>query len=187
MEQKAYERWLHGRKVDGVVLNRMHLNDWRVQYLVENKFPFVTQERSLDPYDYPSVETNGRLWFRKIIDHLVSLGHQRIAYIGTDPELKIHADRFAGYKDGLKRHELAFDPRLVVTGNLTSDGGFHAAQKLLGLPNPPSAITCVDDMTAMGVLHAAREMGWIVGQNLAVTGFDGELPQPAIKAPISST
>lgn len=172
-EQKAYERWLHGRKVDGVVLNRMHLNDWRVQYLVENKFPFVTQERSLDPYDYPSVETNGRLWFRKLVDHLVSLGHQRIAYIGTDPELKIHADRYAGYKDGLERHKLAFDPQLVVTGNLTSEGGFRAAQRLLGLPNPPSAITCVDDMTAMGVLHAAREMGWVVGQNLAVTGFDG--------------
>jgi LacI family transcriptional regulator len=172
-EQQAYERWLHGRKVDGIVLNRMHLNDWRVQYLAQNKFPFVTLERSLDPFEYPTVETNGRLWFRKLIDHLASLGYQRIAYIGTDPELKIHADRFAGYQDGLKAHGLVFDPSLVVSGDLTSEGGYRAAEKLLALSIPPSAITCVDDMTAIGALHAAHEMGWIVGKNLAVTGFDG--------------
>jgi len=172
-EQQAYRKWLHGREVDGVVLNRMHLNDWRVQYLAQNKFPFVTLERSLDPYDYASVETNGRQWFGKLIDHLVSLGHRRIAYIGTNPELKIHADRFAGYQGGLHAHGLEYDPQLVVTGDLTSDGGFHAARQLLTLPNPPTAIACVDDMTAMGVLHAAQEMGWTVGKNLAITGFDG--------------
>jgi LacI family transcriptional regulator len=172
-EQQAYERWLHGRKVDGMVLNRMHLNDWRVQYLAKNKFPFVTMERSLDPYDYASVETNGRRWFRELIDHLVSLGHQRIAYIGASPELKIHADRYAGYRDGLHKYGLRFTPQLVVTGDLTSEGGFRAAKQLLALPKPPTAITCVDDMTAMGVLHAAQEMGWTVGKNLAVTGFDG--------------
>jgi LacI family transcriptional regulator, galactose operon repressor len=172
-EQQAYEKWLHGHKVDGIVLNRMHLKDWRVEYLVQNKFPFVTLERSIDPHNYPSVEINGRRWFKTLIDHLVSLGHQRIAYIGADPELKIQADRFAGYQDGLQSHALADDSKLVVVGDLSSEGGYRAGKHLLTLPNPPTAITCIDDMTAIGVLHVAREMGWIVGQNLAVTGFDG--------------
>jgi LacI family transcriptional regulator len=172
-EQQAYQRWLHGHRVDGVVLNRMHLSDWRVQYLAQNKFPFVTMERSQDPYDYSSVETNDQRWFAKLMDHLVSLGHRRIAYIGTSPELKIHADRFAGYQDGLQTHGLEFDPQLVVRGDLTSEGGFCAAKQLLNLTKSPTAIACVDDMTAMGVLHAAQEMGWTVGKNLAVTGFDG--------------
>lgn len=172
-EQQAYERWVHGRKVDGIVLNHMYLRDWRVQYLAQVKFPFVTLERSLDPYDYPSVEVNGRLWFKALIDHLVSLGHQRIAYIGASPDLKIQADRLDGYRDGLKSHGLISDGALVVEGDLTSEGGFSAGRYLLTLPNPPTAIACVDDMTAIGVLHAAREMGWTVGQNLAVAGFDG--------------
>ena len=172
-EQQAYGKWLHGHKVDGIVLNRMHLKDWRVEYLVQNKFPFVTLERSLDPYDYPSVEIDGRRWFKSLIDHLVSLGHQRIGYIGADPELKIQADRFAGYQDGMQSHGLAEDSELVVVGDLSSEGGYRAGKRLLTLPDPPTAITCVDDMTAIGVLHAAREMGWSVGQNLAVTGFDG--------------
>jgi LacI family transcriptional regulator len=172
-EQQAYERWTHGHKVDGIVLNRMLLTDWRVQYLAKAQFPFVTQERSLDPYDYPSVEVNGQHWFKLLIDHLVSLGHRRIAYIGAPPEIKIQADRLEGYQDGLHSHGLAFDADLVADGDLTSEGGYRAGQCLLTLPDPPTAIACVDDMTAMGVLHAAREQGWTVGENLAVTGFDG--------------
>jgi len=172
-ERQAYESWTHGRKVDGMVLNRMHLSDWRVQYLAQIQFPFVTQERSLDPYDHPSVEVDGRRWFRILIDHLASLGHQRIAYIGASPDLKIQADRFAGYGDGLEAHGLSMDTDLVVEGDLTTEGGYRAAAQLLSLPYPPTAIACMDDMTAMGVLHTARERGCIVGQDLAVAGFDG--------------
>ena len=172
-EQQAYERWTHGRKVDGVVLNRMHLSDWRVQYLSQAQFPFVTLERSLDSHDYPSVEVNGRRWFKRLIDHLVSLGHRRIAYIGAAPDLKIQADRLEGYRQGLEKHSLAFDPGLVLEGDLTSEGGYRAGGRLLRMPHPPTAIACVDDMTAMGVLHAAREQGKLVGKNLAVAGFDG--------------
>ncbi len=172
-EQQAYERWVHGRKVDGMVLNRIHLRDWRVQYLAQAQFHFVTLERSLDPYDYPSVEVDGRFWFKELVDHLVSLGYRRIAYIGASSDLKIQADRFAGYQYGLQRHGLVFDAGLVLEGDLTSEGGYQAAESLLNLPDPPTAIACVDDMTAIGVLHAARERGWTVGQDMAVVGFDG--------------
>jgi len=172
-ERQAYERWTHGRKVDGIVLNQMHLVDWRVQYLAQVQFPFVTLERSLDPHDYPSVEVNGQRGFRILIDHLVSLGHQRIAYIGASPDLKIQADRFAGYGDGLQAHGLRLDADLISEGDLTTEGGYRAAAQLLAKPFPPTAIACVDDMTAMGVLHAAREQGRVVGQDLAVAGFDG--------------
>jgi LacI family transcriptional regulator len=172
-EKLAYEKWIHGRKVDGIVLNRVHLNDWRIQYLSENKFPFVTLERSLDSFSYPSLEIDGQHWFKSMIDHLVELGNHRIAYIGASPDLKIQADRFSGYKQGLEAHGLNFDPRLVVEGDLSSEGGYRAARILLTLSDPPSAIACIDDQTAVGVLHAAREMDWTVGQNLAVAGFDG--------------
>ena len=59
-EQRAYERWTHGRKVDGLVLNRIRLTDWRVQYLSQMGFPFVAKELSDDPYDYCSVEVDGQ-------------------------------------------------------------------------------------------------------------------------------
>ena len=172
-ERQAYERWTHSRKVDGIVLNHIHLMDWRVQYLAQAQFPFVTLERSLDAYDYPSVEVDGRHWFRVLMDHLLSLGHQRIAYIGASPELKIQADRLNGYRDALQSYGLVFDADLVIEGDLTSEAGYRAASRLLTMPTPPTAIACVDDMTAIGVLHAARERGWTAGKDLAVAGFDG--------------
>jgi LacI family transcriptional regulator len=172
-EQQSYERWVHSHKVDGIVLNHMHLRDWRVQYLGGVQFPFVTLERSHDPYEYPSVEVNGSYWFGVLIDHLISLGHQRIAYIGASSDLKIQADRLNGYQNSLVRHGLLFNSELLIEGNLTSEGGYRAGEWLLALPHPPTAIACVDDMTAIGVLHAARERGRLVGKDLAVAGFDG--------------
>jgi LacI family transcriptional regulator, galactose operon repressor len=172
-EQRAYEGWTHSRKVDGMLLNRIRLHDWRVQYLSQACFPFVTFGRSEDELNYPSVEVNWCQWFRALIDHLASLGHQRIAYVGASPDLKIQADRYRGYQDGLQDHGLTFDPGLVVEGNLTTEGGYRAASQLLSMADPPTAIACVDDMTAIGVLHAARERGRLVGQDLAVAGFDG--------------
>ena len=173
IEKQAYERWVHGRRVDGIILNRIHLNDWRVQFLAQSNFPFVTLERSHTTNPHPAIEVNGRYWFRLLIDHLVSLGHQRIAYIGAAPDLTIQADRYLGYREGLQRHGLPFDQDLVAEGDLTSEGGYRAGERLLRSTNPPTAIACVDDMTAIGVLHAARDAGKIVGQDLAVAGFDG--------------
>ena len=172
-EQRSYERWTHGHKVAGLALNRLRLKDWRAQYLSQIGFPFVTLERSLDPIEYASVEVNGQRWFQVLVDHLVSLGHSRIAYIGASPKLKIQADRFDGYRSGLKSHGLPFDPQLVAEGDLTSESGYQAANLLLSLPDPPTAITCINDLTAIGVLHAARQFNRQVGKDLAVTGFDG--------------
>lgn len=172
-EREIYMRWIRGRKVDGMVLNHMYLQDWRVQFLAQAQFPFVTLEHSLDPYEYPYVEVDGKRWFRALIDHLVSLGHRRIAYVGATADLKIQSDRLAGYLEGLKNHDLPVDSEYLREGDLTSEGGYRAAQFFLSLPNPPTAIACVDDMTAIGVLHAARELGWVVGKDLAVAGFDG--------------
>jgi DNA-binding LacI/PurR family transcriptional regulator len=100
------------------------------------KGQIVTLERSLDSFEYPSVEVNERCWYKKLIDHLFSLGHRRIAYISASPELKIQADRFAGYQDGLQTYALEFDPQLVVKGDLTTEGGYHAGERLLTLPTP---------------------------------------------------
>ena len=172
-EQEIYARWVHGRKVDGMVLNRLRQRDWRVQYLAQNVFPLVTLQRSLDPLEYPSVEVDGRRWFRALVEHLYSLGRRRIAYVGAAADLVIQTERFQGYQDGLAALGLALDAALVVEGDLTPEGGYRAAQALLNRPVPPDAVACVDDITAMGVLHAAHEMGCVVGKNLAVTGFDG--------------
>jgi DNA-binding LacI/PurR family transcriptional regulator len=172
-ERQSYERWVHGRKVDGLVLNRMRLHDWRVQYLAQCDVPFVSLESTLDKSDHPSVEVDSLAGFKILMAYLIGKGHQRIAYIGGPRELKIQADRFDGYKKGLAAAGIAFDPELVLEGDTTRGGGYQLAQQLLALKPPPTAIACINDLTAIGVLHAASERGLMVGRDLAVAGFDG--------------
>jgi LacI family transcriptional regulator len=172
-EKSIYTRWIQGHKADGFVLNRIRLEDWRVRYLSEQGLPYVCLERPSDSVEFIGVEVDSRSGFKRVIAHLAGLGHRRIAYIGTSSIYKIQADRFAGYRQGLAAAEISYDPELKEEGDLTPSGGYQAAQRLLDLPQRPTAIACINDLTAIGVLHAAHDQGLEVGRDLAVTGFDG--------------
>jgi LacI family transcriptional regulator len=130
-------------------------------------------ERSLDNLDYPSVEVDSFSGFQTMIKHLVENGFRRIAYIGASSDLKIQSDRFGGYQAGLTAAGISFDPTLVGEGQLTRQGGYLAAKKLLALIKPPNAIVCINDLTAIGAMEAAKELDLVVGKDLAVVGFDG--------------
>ncbi len=183
-EKAMYERWVHGRRVDGIILSRIRLRDWRIQYLASEDIPFVTTAHSHDPVDFPFVEVDGQTGMQALVSHLADSGHQRIAYIGAHPMLTLQVERFMGYQQGLAEAGLPFDPALVATGDLTRSGGDAAIRALLQQPRPPTAVACVNDLTAIGVMNAAREMGMEPGRDLAVTGFDGiedaELVQPPL-------
>jgi LacI family transcriptional regulator len=172
-ERQLYARWVQGRRVDGFVLSRMRKHDWRVEYLAQNGFPFVALGRSATPQDFPYIEVDGRSGFAMLVKHLAARGHRRIGYVGAAPDLMLQADRLAGYRDGLEAAGLPFDEALVAASNLTRVGGYQAALRLLDLPQRPTAIVGVNDLTAIGVMRAARERGLEVGRDLAVAGYDG--------------
>lgn len=172
-ERLVYQRWVHGHKVDGFILNRMRLRDWRVQYLSQINVPFVTLERTLDAVDYPSIEINGQAGVKKLVEYLIQQGHQRIAYLGASSDLVIQADRYSGYRQGLHEGGLSLLNELVVESDLSRQGGAKAARKLLSLNDPPTALVCINDLTAIGAIQAATELGLVVGRDLVIAGFDG--------------
>lgn len=172
-EQALYQRWVQSRRVDGLVLSRMRLQDWRAEYLYHAGFPFVALGRSQTPVDYPFIEMDSRAGFALLVRHLVERGHRRIGYIGASSDLNLQVERLAGYRDGLAAAGLPFDEALIARGDLTRAGGYRAAQQLLGLPDPPTAIIGVNDLTAIGAMRAARERGLVVGRDVAIAGYDG--------------
>jgi len=172
-EQQAYQRWVHANKVDGFILNRLWQSDWRVNFLFQYEVPFVALERSLDPVDYPSIQVESTASVASLVNHLINRKFQRIAFIGGPAHLTIHADRFYGYCHALALNQIPLDPSLLTSSDLTSAGGYQSAKQLLSRKDPPDAILCINDETAFGVLHAAREAGHLVGVDIAVAGFDG--------------
>src|SRR5258708_27038957 len=166
-EQELYTRWVQGGKVDGFVINRVRLSDWRLGYLAEQNVPHVSLEHSLGKLDFAGIEVDSFNGFLELMAHLVSRGHRRIAYIAGAPYLKIDHDRLGGYLGGLKSAGIVSDPDLIVRSDMTSEGGYCAARGLLKLPNHPTAIVCINDSTASGAMHAANEQGLAIPGHLA--------------------
>jgi DNA-binding LacI/PurR family transcriptional regulator len=104
---------------------------------------------------------------------MVDNGYRRFAFIGGPPFLTIHTVRFDGYCQALVANKIPLDTNLIASADLTSNGGYQVAKRLLWITDPPDAILCINDQTAFGVLHAAREAGRFVGKDIAVAGFDG--------------
>ncbi len=173
IEQALYRRWVQGGKVDGMIVNRICLDDWRLEHLAEQSVPHVSLERSLSQLDFIGIEADSYNGFLELMAYLVNQGHRRIAYMGASPELKIDHDRYAGYQAGLDAAHIAENSTFVARADLTPEGGYQTAQILLMLAHPPTAIVCVNDLTAIGTMHAAHERGLKVGRDIAIAGFDG--------------
>jgi len=111
---------------------------------------------------------------RTATEHLIGLGHERIAYVGGPGELDFTAPnaREAGYRDSLREAGLTHDPSLEVDGGFTLAGGTAAGRQLLTRPDRPSAIFAASDEMAIGVLRAARELDLRIPEDLSLVGID---------------
>jgi len=107
-----------------------------------------------------------------MVDHLVSLGHRRIAHILGDPEHGAGIWRLAGYRDGLARAGLKEDPAYMVQGRFSFESGVEAMRQLLALPQRPTAVFAGDDDMAVGAIWAAAEAGVSIPRDISICGFD---------------
>ena len=171
-EINTYSRKVQSYRVDGFVIVRTRRQDGRIKYLSDAGFPFVVFGRTEDPMDYPYVDEDSELGMRLLAHHLVDLGHKKIAFIAAPKQLMFTHYRLKGFKDGLLERGIHLDDSNIVSGDLTHQGGFKLAMWLLGQPDPPTAIAACNDMMALGAINAAQKRGLIVGQDIAITGFD---------------
>jgi DNA-binding LacI/PurR family transcriptional regulator len=180
-ELETYRRVVRGRHADGLILTDLRPNDPRLEYLCEQRYPHVLFGRSaadLDAarlYPYPWVEVDNRAGARLGTEHLIALGHRRIAFVGGSNVYFCEADRIMGYRDALEAAAIPFAPELCLTGGTTheEEDGYRLTRFLLEAENPPTAIFAFSDVVATGVMQAAREMGRCIGREFGVMGFDG--------------
>jgi DNA-binding LacI/PurR family transcriptional regulator len=134
------------------------------------RMPVVAVARAVRSPSVDVVRTDDAAGLHAAVDHLVGLGHTRIAHVdgGRAPGA---AERRRGYRDALRRHGLA-DAALVVPGGLTEDDGAAAARALLATDPRPTAVTVFNDRCATGVLDVLRRAGLSVPQDVSVVGFD---------------
>jgi DNA-binding LacI/PurR family transcriptional regulator len=156
----------HQRRVDGIIITGSYIEN---TYLApdSNFFKPVVIINSLT-YPY-SIAVDRTVGGRQIVEHLIELGHRRIAHV---TQLRDGWERQDGYRLALQRHNIPIDETLIVTCDGGIAGGIQAVPELLANPNPPTAIFCFNDLTAIGVINALRERGHRVPQDISVVGFD---------------
>ena len=106
--------------------------------------------------------------------HLIEAGHRRIASITGEMWMEAAQDRLKGYRRALATADIPFDPALVVPGNWSASAGYNATRQLLALAEPPTAIFCQNDRTAIGCYEALKEAGLSIPTDMAVIGYDDE-------------
>ncbi|MFB4280261.1 MULTISPECIES: LacI family DNA-binding transcriptional regulator [unclassified Nonomuraea] len=171
--------WIEGvlsRRPIGVIAVFSGLTKAQRRQLATRGIPLVLLDPRGDPApQVPSVSAsnwNGGLMATR---HLLGLGHRRIAAItGPDYALASRA-RLDGYRTALDMAGLPVDPELIGQGDFLVEGGLAQAERLLRLPDPPTAIFTCNDGQATGVYRAVHRLGLRIPGDVSVVGFD-DLP-----------
>lgn len=163
-----------GRRIDGLLVCDVRRSDPRISYLQRRKLPFVAFGRTAGPLDYAFIDVDGTAGVVQAVQHLLALGHRRIAYLGLDPAFGISHHRFAGYQQALGSAGLPYDPALVLH-NLTETSVAAELSVLLALPDAPTALFAAADFLALAALKAARLAGLALPDDLSVAVFDDSL------------
>lgn len=159
------------RNVDGVFVVTADMMDTDLTALFDSDIKCVTTDV---PYkSIPLVYSDNVQGSILAIDHLYQLGHRRIAHIAGPLSTLAGQERLIGYREGLSMAGIPFDPQLVIEApEYDSQSGYDCMNRFLDLPNPPTALYAMCDLTALGAYRAINERGLKVGEDISVIGFD---------------
>jgi DNA-binding LacI/PurR family transcriptional regulator len=169
-----YRDLIDTNRVDGFVISSIDYDDPRIMFLQEQKFPFVAFGRSNPEWDFPYVDVDGAQGMRMVAEHLVSLGHCRIAILTWPESSRVGQNRMEGLMGFFKQAGLVIPSEWILRGEGNFQFGLQASRFFLDLPpdKRPTAIIAFNDDMAVGAIHAAQQKGLRVGEDLAITGFD---------------
>src|SRR5215207_10570154 len=129
--EEQYLNLLRAKRVDGALVDGLVLPPDRIARFVQDGFPIVCLDRDIDSSSIPVVQVDNRLGGLIATEHLISLGHTRIAHVSGAIALRISDDRFAGYREALTGAGIQPDLRLVAHGHFAEEGGYRAATALI--------------------------------------------------------
>jgi len=176
---------LLSRRVEGIILMTSCLADQELVHLSRN-MPLVLTGRDVAGDRICSLDVDSTPGARLATDYLIGQGHRRIAFIGGPVDHPDAVQRFSGYKAALAAHKVAFDRKLVATGDYSDAGGHAAMSDLLDSGAKFTAVFAANDQSAHGAMLALHRRGLKVPQDISLIGFD-DLPGSSFTIPPLTT
>lgn len=174
------------RKVDGVAIMTSELEPQLLERLKSNGIPLVFLDTGTVGEDTSNVLVNYSKGIDEAVDHLVSLGHERIGFISGPMTLPSARTRREAFLKSLHRAGISLRKDLIVEGNHRIDGGRMAMEELLQLTSLPTAILASNDLTAIGAIGSIHQHGLHVPQDISVIGFDDIDISAALYPPLTT-
>ncbi len=185
-------RTFEERRVDGIIVTASRVGALHLDLLSRMNVPIVLLNNQHPSEFAHSVMIENLSASYEATTHLVVFGHRRIAYIGDRNGRQSDTERFGGYRQALDAANLPFQPEYVLYGIGTPESGRDAMSAFLKLSEPPTAVFCYDDMTALGAIRQIHSAGLRVPGDVSVVGFDDlsivqftEPPLTTIRQPMS--
>ncbi|MCA5924288.1 LacI family DNA-binding transcriptional regulator [Curtobacterium oceanosedimentum] len=178
-ERRSLSR-LSGTLIDGAIVVTP------TTALSSSSIPVVAIDPHTGPEGHATVDADNEGGAVQAVEHLIALGHTRIAHLQGRADLASAQLRAAGYRAALTAAGIAVDERLLRDGGYQEDQSAAVARDLLTLADRPTAVFAANDSSAIGVLRAAAEVGLRVPQDLSVVGFD-DVPQASTTTPPLTT
>lgn len=168
--EEHFIQMLRAKQVDGVVITPHREPVALIKPLLEARIPVIVLE-----HDLPGVHCimldelqGGRI----ATQHLIELGHRRIALLRRKPTSALSTQRIRGYQQALADAHIPYDPTLIVECDAGQAAGAQAMQQFLAHPEPPTAVFTHNDVLAMGALHTIHCAGLRVPEDISVVGYD---------------
>lgn len=171
--ESEYAGLVSSRQADGVI--QLSAN---VEGLLEffdqstTNLPLVNACECATKPPCPTVRVDNVAAAADAVEHLIELGHSRIAMVLGPSESPLTRDRLKGYKKALKKHSIDFDKSLLVSGDFSLRSGSLAVETLHEISQPPTAIFCCNDEMAIGAMHGVKKHGYSVPEDISIIGFD---------------
>ncbi|MBI5032709.1 MAG: LacI family DNA-binding transcriptional regulator [Chloroflexi bacterium] len=181
-KEANYINVLLQRRVDGIIIASTINDKNRFLMLKRHALPCVLLDRRVDGFKCDTVVSDGREGARKMTEHLIRRGYHRIAIVAGPPTISTAQERVEGYCQALRENQVPIDEGLIVRGSYRQDNGYESVKQLLKSDPRPQAIFAGNNFIAVGALHAIRELGLRIPEDVALAGFD-DIPQGTLISP----
>jgi len=167
-----YTRALSEKQVDGIIFVAAGESADLVRSLQTQRMPVVIVDRPLGEINADTVVSDNTGGAYEAVQHLIELGHRRIACITGPSIIETATQRLFGYRKAMQEAGLPAPEDYILRSNFRFEGGRDAAVKLLTNPEPPTAIFAANDLMAIGAIGAAKSLGLTIPNDLSIVGFD---------------
>ena len=177
-EHSKVKKLIQSNKIDGVIKLSVIENDQTIKYLVSTSTPTVVVGRPEEDVLY--VNNDNFIAMKEVVNHIISKGCKKIAFVGGNKKLVVTSDREKGYEEALKDAQLAFDESFVFYSHFTIDSGYDLADKLIA--EKFDAVACTDDLIAYGIAKRYAELN----KKINITGFNNTYLSQLSPIPITT-